>query len=214
MCCDEDDPGAQLSFAEFVSLLKRRPHEPCESELRFLSQAEYDSAFDAVVERYSRTIRRYIARIIDDGEIEAMEVAADLTQNVFISLYRTRNSFDPPYIYRAAKNEALDELRRRCREMRALRRYWRGIEVRKEDKFEAPDQQPLPDEVLIFWRREAAIKNAVVMLPEHFRVPLMLFAQGRSYQQIIELTGLNEGTVKSRICRAKRLLRRKLHAYL
>jgi DNA-directed RNA polymerase specialized sigma24 family protein len=52
------------------------------------------------------------------------------------------------------------------------------------------------------------------MLPEHFRVPLALLAEGKSYMEITEITQINEGTVKSRICRGKVILRRKLRVYL
>ena len=60
----------------------------------------------------------------------------------------------------------------------------------------------------------ARSQRAIDRLPENFRVPLGLLAAGKSYKQIIAITQANEGTVKSRICRGKVILRRKLRAYL
>jgi RNA polymerase sigma-70 factor (ECF subfamily) len=212
MCDLEDSPGVPLSFAQFVTLLQQPPFEPCESELQFLTPTEYNNTFAETWRRYFRPIRLYIAHLMEDREI-----AADLTQKVFISLYYAKASFEPPYIYRAAKNAAMSEFRRRNRESRALRAYWRGIRPDKRGKskeLEATDKRPLQDEALMERAREEAVRTAVDGLPEHFRVPLTLLAAGKSYKQIIEITQANEGTVKSRICRGKVILRRRLRAYL
>ncbi|HKC64904.1 MAG TPA: RNA polymerase sigma factor [Pyrinomonadaceae bacterium] len=207
MCCDEDNNT--FSFDDLLWLLEHPPFEPCQSELEFLTQAEYDNTFSAVWRRYFRPVRLYIAHIMEDREI-----AADLTQKVFISLYYAKASFEPAYIYRSAKNAALTEIRRKKRETLALRRYWRGINPNKSKGAEATDPEPLQDAKIIAQRREAALSRAIDMLPEQFRTQLLLLAQGKSYKQITKITEANEGTVKSRICRGKRLLRRRLHAYL
>lgn len=164
MCCD-DSSGVPLSFSQLVGLLQQPPFEPCESELEFLTLAEYNALFAETWNRYFRPIRFYIAHIMEDRE-----VAADLAQKVFISLYTARASFERPYIYRAAKNAAFDELRRRNREIRALRRYWRGLNLYRSspEELDAPDPQPLQDTMLIERRREAALSLAVERLPEIF----------------------------------------------
>jgi len=213
MCCDEDNQA--FSFYDLLWLFQYPPFEPCQSELEFLTQAEYDNTFAVVWKRYFRQIRLYITRILEDKEVYASEVAAGLTQKLFINLYYAKATFDPSYIYRAAKNAAYGELRRRGREIRALRRYWRGIKPdKRSEELDAPDPKPLQDDLLFWKRREEALRVAVKYLPEKFRTPLVLFAQGKSYKQIMKITDANEGTVKSRICRGKKLLHRKLHAYL
>jgi RNA polymerase sigma-70 factor, ECF subfamily len=212
MCCDEDKPGEPLSFAKFVSLLQQPPFEPCESELQFLTDAEYLKLFSETWRLYFRPVRQYLAHLMEDRE-----TAADLTQKLFISLYYRRASFAPAYIYRAAKYTAYSEFRRRSREGRALRAFWRGIKPDRRVKakeVEASDPHLLPDAVLIERAREEALRRAVEILPEPFRVPLRLFAESKTYRQIMTITQTNEGTVKSRICRGKALLRRKLRGYL
>jgi DNA-directed RNA polymerase specialized sigma24 family protein len=61
---------------------------------------------------------------------------------------------------------------------------------------------------------EEALRTAMYNLPETFRVPLLLFVAGSSYRQIAKDAQIKVGTVKSRICRAKALLRRRLRIYL
>jgi RNA polymerase sigma-70 factor (ECF subfamily) len=212
MCCDEDNSGVPLSFDGFVKLLQEPPFEPCERELDFLTPAKYQDFFDETMSRYSKRITHFISRIIEDPSR-----AAELTQDVFISLYKARISFEPSYIYRAAKNAAISELRRRNLESRILHAHWAGVRLTKEQKskeLDTPDPQPLPDAVFLKRARADALRRAVARLPERFRVTLALLAEGKSYKQIMTMTQTNEGTVKARICRGKRLLRCRLRAYL
>jgi Sigma-70, region 4 len=69
--------------------------------------------------------------------------------------------------------------------------------------------------VRLHYRR---VKHLIVHLTGnwavHFRAPLLMLVEGKSYKQIVKLTRTNEGTVKSRVYRAKVLLRRRLSAYL
>lgn len=83
-----------------------------------------------------------------------------------------------------------------------------GISPRRSEA-EVPDPRPLQDAEHFERVRKEALARAVERLPEHFRVPLLLLAEGHSYEEIVRLTRTNEGTVKSRICRAKALLRRR-----
>jgi RNA polymerase sigma factor (sigma-70 family) len=202
-----------LTFAGFVSLLRQPPFEPCESELQFLTPAEYVTAFNEAVRLYYRPIIYHIARITGDKD-----EAADLAQGLFLSLYRKRVSFEKAYIYRAARNTAYSELRRRGRENRLLHalraRASRAGRWKQSQEFDLPDTRPLPDEELFERARQEALKLAVERLPEPFRTPLLLLAADNSYERIMEVTQAVEGTVKSRICRGKSILRRRLHAYL
>jgi RNA polymerase sigma factor, sigma-70 family len=214
MCCDEDAPEVPLSFAEFVILLQRPPFEPCVSELEFLTRDEYQNAFDEIMRLYRRPIIYYIAHLTSD-----FSNAPDIAHDVFLNIYKARSSFHPSYIYRAARNAAYSDLRHRNVETRFLRSLWPGVRRRSEwekskSEINTPDTRPLQDEALMKRAREEATKQAVERLPEHFRVPLLLFVKGESYRQIAKSAQLKVGTVKSRICRGKALLRRRLRDYL
>jgi RNA polymerase sigma-70 factor (ECF subfamily) len=63
--------------------------------------------------------------------------------------------------------------------------------------------------------RRAAIARAIATLPEKYRVPLVLRdVEERSYEEIGRILKMSEGTVKSRISRARAFLRDKLQQYL
>ncbi len=213
MCDHEDSSGGSLSFAQLVSLLQRPPMEPCESELEHLTPAEYDESFTEAMRRYSRRVVGFIGRITED-----YDNAADLAQDVFLKLYRARVTFEKAYIYRAAKNAAFSELRRRRTQRHALFTNWSGLRRWGEDgkprEFDVADSRPLPDAAHIERLRKEALGRAVERLPEKFRIPLMLYVEGNSYLRITEITQAKEGTVKSRICRGKSILRRRLRPYL
>ena len=212
MCDHEDGLGLPLTFARFVEFLREPPHEPCESELQYLSPVEYEQAFTEAVRAYYHKVRRYVARIMNNHDL-----TTDVAQVVFLNLYRARASFDRAYIYGAARNTAFSAMLKTKRR-RAIETRWAGLQMRYERKglheFEAADTKP-PQDVELFERARAeAARNAVDRLPEKFREPLVLFAAGRSYREITQITGAHEGTVKSRICRGKSILRRRLHRYL
>lgn len=210
--CDHND-GLPLSFPQLVSFLQEPPFEPCQSELEFLSPAAYDAYFTEIIRIYRRPIIYHIAHILED-----YDSAKDLAQDVFTNLYKARISFDKAYIYRAAKNAAYSELHRLKRQSRVLHAFWKGVSRQnkcgKSEEFDALDTQPLPDAELIERARNDAVRRATSRLPEHFRAPLALLAEGKNYEEITKITRTNKGTVKSRICRGKSILRRKLHAYL
>jgi len=205
MCCDDPAPEAALSFAQLAVILEQPPFEPCVSELEFLTDAEYDEQFTITMRLYFRPVRYLIARITED-----YANAADLAQDVFTSIYKARASFEKSYIYRSARNAAYSAIRHTIRHRHAMHLYSRGVKWQPQNR----DARPLPDAQLLVREREDAIMLAIERLPEHFRTPLLLFIKGNSYQQIAKVIQTKVGAVKSRICRGKALLRRKLRAYL
>lgn len=156
--CEYEDPApAQLTFARLVGLLERPPFEPCDSELKYLSPADYDESFTEVVRLYHRQIRRHVERITED-----YTNADDLTQEVFIKVYRARASFEKAYIYCAATNTAINYLRLRSRQRRVLYAHWKNIRLEMAAKSEVPDPQLLPDAEFVERAREEALAGAVL----------------------------------------------------
>ncbi len=73
----------------------------------------------------------------------------------------------------------------------------------------------LQDETLIANERRSAVARAISSLPQKYRAAIVLRdVEGLSYDQIAETLSLSEGTVKSRINRARNLLKEKLSAYM
>jgi len=197
-----------LSFAHLVMLLRQPPFEPCESELRLLTDEEYDEAFEEAQRLYRRPVIGYVAHIVRD-----YDKATDLAQEVFMNVYRARSGLEKTYIYRAAKNTALSALRR-SQQRGILESRWAGTR-RYGDRGPRKVKKPAPSAEYLERTRDEAVRRAVERMLEKFRVPLLLHAEGKSFEEIMEATGASsERVVESRVCVAKSLLRRRLRVYL
>ena len=176
-----------------------------------------EAAFAEIVRRYRNQITNYVYRMTNDYDL-----AVDLAQETFMRVYaaadRYRTSFAfSTYIYRIATNLAISELRRRKRRrLVSLTSFFRERESPSESyELEMPDAGPLQDATYVEDERRAAVARAIATLPEKYRAPLVLRdVEERSYEEIASILQMNEGTVKSRINRARTFLRDKLEAYL
>ncbi len=176
-----------------------------------------ETAFAELVRRYRNQITNYVYRITND-----YDVAVDLAQETFMRVYSAAERYQTSYafstyIYRIATNLAISELRRRKRRrMVSLSAFFQGREQATEAaELDLPDARPLPDATVVEDERRAAVARAIATLPEKYRAPLVLRdVEERSYEEIACILQMSEGTVKSRINRARTFLREKLQAYL
>jgi RNA polymerase sigma-70 factor (ECF subfamily) len=173
-------------------------------------------AFAELVGRYRNQITSYIYRMTSD-----YDEAVDLAQETFVRLFRAAGRYQTThafstYIYRIATNLAISELRKRKRRrLVSLTGLMSSGEGEQAVDFNPPDERPLQDVTLVDSERREAIKRAISTLPEKDRAPLVLRdVQGKSYDEIAAILRTSEGTVKSRINRARNFLRDKMHAYL
>jgi RNA polymerase sigma-70 factor (ECF subfamily) len=175
-----------------------------------------EDAFAELVGRYRNQITSYIYRMTND-----YEEAVDLAQETFVRLYRAADRYQTThafstYIYRIATNLAISELRKRKRRrLVSLTGLLNPGDGREATDFNPPDERPLQDVTLVDTERREAVKRAISTLPEKYRAPLVLRdVQGKSYDEIAAILCTSEGTVKSRINRARNFLRDKMQAYL
>jgi len=176
-----------------------------------------EAAFAELVRRYRNQITNYVYRMTGDYDL-----AVDLAQETFMRVYaaaeRYQSSFAfSTYIYRIATNLAISELRRRKRRrLVSLSTFFQPREAGEDScELEMPDAGPLQDVTLVEDERRGAVTRAIATLPEKYRAPLVLRdVEGRSYEEIACILEMSEGTVKSRINRARSFLRDKLQAYL
>ena len=174
-------------------------------------------AFAELVRRYRNQITNYVYRLTND-----YEAAVDLAQETFLRVYRAADRYQTnyafsTYIYRIATNLAISELRRRKRRrLVSLTGFFQERERAGEPReFDPADGRPLQDTTLVEGERQAAVARAIASLPDKYRAPLVLRdVEGRSYEEIARILHMSEGTVKSRINRARAFLRDKLRAYL
>ena len=84
----------------------------------------------------------------------------------------------------------------------------------EEVDFHPPDKKPLPDSDVLETEEKNVIARAIATLPDKYRAPIILRdIEGRSYDEIAEILELGLGTTKSRISRARGLLKEKLKHY-
>jgi RNA polymerase sigma-70 factor (ECF subfamily) len=168
-------------------------------------------AFQEVVRRYRTPITNFVYRMLND-----YDTAIDLAQETFVRVYTSIGRYEAnysfsTYIYRIASNLAISEIRKRKRR-RVVSLF--GIFTGEDGEaveHDPADERKLPEEALLEDERRRAVTRAIASLPEKYRTALVLRdIEDHSYEQIAAILGLSEGTVKSRINRARNLLREKL----
>jgi RNA polymerase sigma-70 factor, ECF subfamily len=158
--------------------------------------------WDEVALRYGDQIYNVAYRLTGDPHD-----AADLTQDVFVRVYRNLHRYQPGtfdgWLYRITKNLFLDQVRRR----RRVR-----LEVLPEEEWKVPaSADPGPADVVERRTLEARLERALAELPPSFRLAVILCdVEGQSYEEIQQATGWPLGTVRSRIHRGRRQLREAL----
>ena len=121
--------------------------------------------------------------------------AEDVMQEVFLRLIKAKPAFDSEahakaWLLRVAANCASD----------LFRLPWRKREGPLEEDLPAPEEP-----------ERGSVTEAVLTLPARYRVPIHLYYyEGYSVAEIAEMIGKSQGTVKSRLYRARELLRVKL----
>jgi RNA polymerase sigma-70 factor (ECF subfamily) len=175
-----------------------------------------EDAFAELVGRYRNQITSYIYRMTND-----YDGAVDLAQETFVRVYRAADRYQQShafstYIYRIATNLAISELRKRKRRrLVSLTGFFVPSDGAEPREFNPPDERPLQDTEMVDAERRNAVQRAISTLPEKYRAPLILRdVEGRSYEEISRILETSEGTVKSRISRARGFLREKMKAYL
>lgn len=175
-----------------------------------------EAAFQELTRRYRNQITNYVYRMLDD-----YDRAVDLAQETFVRVwvnaerYQATYSFST-YIYRIAHNLAISELRQRKRRRTIPLPTFFSDKDSEEMEVEIEDRkQILADDAIIGDERRRAVAKAIASLPEKYRAALVLCdLEEKSYEEISEVLGLPVGTVKSRINRARNLLKEKLRDYL
>lgn len=154
-------------------------------------------AFEMLVTAYERVVYSATYRMVGHPED-----ARDLTQTVFLKAYRNLGAFDPSHrffswIYRIAINESLNFLRQR--------------RPKQELDDTLPSREPGPDDDTHGTQVRDVIQSAMQDLSEDYRQVIMLrHFLNRSHEEMSELLGIPEKTVKSRLYSARQLLAKAL----
>lgn len=178
---------------------KPLPKHDSDAELMLQLQQGNESAFDMLVERWQSPLINFFYR-----SLSSYEQAEDLTQVVFVRLYRASRTYQPrakfsTFLFQIARRLLINEFRRSQRKPLDLwdpadltavsteRDYQRNMEL------------------------EEAFEQSLGKLPENQRTAILLLKQQElSYQEIANIMGANESAVKTWIFRARKFLKQEL----
>ncbi len=167
-------------------------------------------AFELLVRRYQNLAFTLAMRYLGSAEL-----AEETAQDVFISVYRNLGKFRGEasfrsWFYRVVVNHCRNRYkaleRRRHRQHDSIDGVPRDGATRPVDLV---DQGMDPEQALDAFRERVLIEQALAKLGEQARMVLLLReGEGLSYDEIARILGVREGTVKSRIHRARAELKR------
>ena len=158
------------------------------------------SAFEELVRKYEKRV--YAVALRSSG---SPEDAADITQEVFLRAWRSIETFRgdsgfSTWLFRITMNMCVDHARHKQSQPQC-----QPLVIGEEDaERPIPDTAPTPEEHLDnseLGRELAAALDAVS--EEHRRIVLLRDVSGMSYTEIAEVLEISEGTVKSRLARAR-----------
>ncbi|HHY38001.1 MAG TPA: sigma-70 family RNA polymerase sigma factor [Clostridia bacterium] len=165
-----------------------------------------EAFMEIIVKVYEKKIYNYAYRMTG-----CPEDAEDLTQETFFRAYRSLRSFRgecsvSTWIFRIAANLCTDQYRRNRKRPLCI-----DSPVLYEDdrlKYEIPDKSPSPADIAENIELRNAIMGAIERLPEEQKkVVLLRDVYGLKYEEVAFCLGIPVGTVKSRLNRARLLLR-------
>lgn len=177
-------------------------------------QAGSDTAFDWLVTYYHASVYNVIYGILSNRAD-----AADVTQEVFLKAFRGIGGFRQgsslkTWLYRIAVRESLNHRRwwhRHCRNEISIDASLRENEAMTQIE----DLGATPFERLAARETQAAVHKALAQLPDAFRSAVILRdLEGLSYEEIAEVLETSVPTVKTRILRGRRTLRKLLDPLL
>jgi RNA polymerase sigma-70 factor (ECF subfamily) len=179
-------------------------------------KAGSEEAFGILIAQYSQPIFNLIARSLQDPAD-----AADITQEVFIKVFRSIRSFHGEsslrtWMYRIALHEASNQRRWWTRHKRQELTIDTPVGATDGDEGEESlclgatlcDAQRSPLEHAEQAELKARVEDALRQLPEVFRTVVVLREmEGFSYEEIAEIVQVPAGTVKSRLTRGRAALK-------
>lgn len=173
-----------------------------------------ERAFTELVRRFQGRVTNLISRVLNDRE-----ASDDLAQEVFVRVFVHRRNYRrgskfSTWLFTIAANLAKNEIRRRVR-----RRNWFSLDALQELLSDSAIQLADPGEgqetALQRGQLQELVGRAIAAVPEKYRLALVLRdIEGLAYEEIAEVLGVPGGTVRSRINRARGMLKRKLQPLL
>lgn len=174
-------------------------------------QAGDERAFETLVRRHEQRVFRLLVRMMG-----SREEAEDVTQETFLGLHRHGHRFRgearfSTFVYRVAANAALNRRRTLGRSRSRIQK----LAQRNEAGDDLPSSPRDPEDATAGQELSVHVRAALQKLSPSLRMPVVLYdIEGLAYGEIARILGVAEGTVKSRIHRARQALRKELQGLL
>jgi RNA polymerase sigma-70 factor (ECF subfamily) len=172
-------------------------------------------AFDYLLARYRKPIIHFMYRMVHNES-----VAEELAQEVFLRVYRSRESYRAEakfstWLYRIATNLGVNHARDTRHERAASTVYLDETDSETGTTPDVADMTPGAEDRILQRERMAAIKQHVMALPERQQMAVLMHKyEGMDYKQIGEVLKLSESATKSLLFRAYQTLREKLKGFV
>jgi RNA polymerase sigma-70 factor (ECF subfamily) len=173
--------------------------EPQAEEFGWIEQALTgdQAAFGQLMHRYTGAVYSLAYRMLGNPQD-----AEDAVQEIFLRAYTRLESFDrtrkfSTWLLSIASNYCIDRLRRR-------RFNWLTLD---DVAFWLESERPGPERNALVREQQRIVQEALQRLPETYRlVTVLRYLHDLSYDEIAQVTGLTESTIKTRLHRARHML--------
>jgi RNA polymerase sigma-70 factor (ECF subfamily) len=173
-----------------------------------------EAGFDFLARKYHRAMIHFLFRMVHN-----QEVAEELAQEVFLRVYRSRESYRAEakfttWLYRIATNLAVNHARDTRHERSAQTIYLDAPDAETGSTPEIAGNDLGAEQSMLRAERMKAIKKQVMALPERQRMAVVMHKyQEMDYREIGEVLKLSESATKSLLFRAYQTLRESLKEF-
>jgi RNA polymerase sigma-70 factor, ECF subfamily len=173
------------------------------------------SAFDYLVQKYRRPMVSFMYRMAHNSA-----AAEDLAQEVFLRVYRSRETYEPSakfstWLYRIATNLAVNHARDTRHERPEVQISLDEPDEESGTTLELPDASMNAEQQMVRRERMLAIRKKVEALPEQQRLAVIMHKyQQMDYKQIADVLKKSESATKSLLFRAYETLREQLKEFI
>ncbi len=173
------------------------------------------AAFDYLVQKYRRPMLSFMFRMSHNSA-----AAEDLAQEVFLRVYRSRQSYEASakfstWLYRIATNLAVNHARDTRHERPEVQVSLDEPDEDSSTTLQVPDRSLNAEQAIVLRERMLAIRQKVEALPEQQKMAVIMHKyQQMDYKQIAEVLKKSESATKSLLFRAYETLREQLKEFI
>jgi RNA polymerase sigma-70 factor, ECF subfamily len=191
------------------------PESQTDADVMLRVKAGDQSAFEYLVQKYRRPMISFMYRMARNAA-----VAEDLAQEVFLRVYRSRETYEPSakfstWLYRIATNLAVNHARDTRHERPEVQVSLDEPDEESGTTLELPDASLNAEQQMVRRERLLAIRQKIEALPEQQRLAVIMHKyQQMDYKQIADVLKKSESATKSLLFRAYETLREQLKEFI